>query len=114
MAALGIVLAGALETLHAGGVVHRDVKPSNIGFTPADVPKLLDFGLAHMVTQTSLSGRFRAAATDDAAATSALAARPTRLTSHGVIVGTPPYMSPEALAGVPRTVGGFRWACRDE
>ena len=62
-------LADALATLHEKGVLHGDVKPSNIGFTAEGVPKLLDFGLAHAV--------------DDAA----------------VVGGTLPYLSPEVLAG---------------
>ena len=43
---LGIVLADVLDRVHASGVLHRDVKPSNIGYTSDRRPKLLDFGLA--------------------------------------------------------------------
>ena len=43
---LGIVLADVLDRVHASGVLHRDVKPSNIGYTTDRRPKLLDFGLA--------------------------------------------------------------------
>ncbi len=44
--ALGARLAGALEYMHAHGVLHRDLKPSNIGYSAEGSPKLLDFGLA--------------------------------------------------------------------
>ena len=71
-------IIGALATLHDAGIVHRDVKPSNIFLCRAAphqiVPKLLDFGLAR--------------ALGDA-----------RLTRSGVVIGTPLYMAPEHAAG---------------
>jgi TolB-like protein len=71
-----------LQALHARGLVHRDVKPSNVFLTPAGV-KLLDFGLARSV----------AALPADATATD--------LTQAGALVGTPHYMAPEQLRGLP-------------
>ncbi len=72
--ALGVGLARALADLHAHGLVHRDVKPSNV-LLALDGPHLIDFGIA------------RAA---EAA---------TRLTSTGVAVGSPGFMAPEQVTG---------------
>ena len=93
VAIMGTSLARVLGTLHASGLLHRDVKPANIGFTQEGVVKLLDFGLARPLTD---------------AGGSALEVAPTapgtpdswRTRTHGGhVVGTPLYMSPEALAG---------------
>ncbi|HEV8282189.1 MAG TPA: serine/threonine-protein kinase [Candidatus Limnocylindrales bacterium] len=70
-----VSIADGLADLHARGVVHRDVKPSNILFA-ADRAKLADFGLA----------RADADELDD-------------LTSPGTAVGTIAYLAPEVLAG---------------
>lgn len=80
----GIALAGALETVHAKGILHRDVKPSNIGFTADGAPKLLDFGIASLPgsEEASLQKRERATSTQG-------------------FVGTARYLSPEAIAGEP-------------
>ncbi|HEY4574498.1 MAG TPA: serine/threonine-protein kinase [Thermoanaerobaculia bacterium] len=45
---LGVAMAGALAQLHASRILHRDVKPSNIGYTRHGVPKLMDFGIARV------------------------------------------------------------------
>jgi serine/threonine protein kinase/tetratricopeptide (TPR) repeat protein len=75
-------LLTALSALHARGIVHRDVKPSNVFLTSHGV-KLLDFGLA------------RPSDPDIALAESATA----DLTRTGIVVGTPRYMAPEQVTG---------------
>jgi serine/threonine protein kinase len=85
--ALGIErqILEALQALHDLGIVHRDMKPSNVFLTRHGV-KLLDFGLAR-TTDTALTIDSDLTRTADA------------LTASGLIVGTPLYMAPEQAGG---------------
>ena len=98
---LGIVLADVLDRVHASGVLHRDVKPSNIGYTSDGRPKLLDFGLALLLHRTGDS--LATAEPLSAGVTEALfrSSDPeATVTVADRLVGTPLYLAPEAIAGV--------------
>jgi hypothetical protein len=76
----GLALVGrvaeALAYAHGQGIVHRDIKPANIMRLPSGEPKIMDFGLAKQ-------------------------AHGQELTASGHFVGTPLYMSPEQVLGMP-------------
>lgn len=70
---LAIDLCAGLEYAHACGVVHRDVKPANIFITAKGATKILDFGLARLITS--------------------------ELTNSNMMMGTLNYMAPEQVRG---------------
>src|SRR5262249_41650598 len=89
---LAIQIADALESAHAKGIVHRDMKPANIFLTDRGQVKILDFGLAKVEKLTLLSDSTSLSAVDTMAETGGL-------TSPGSAVGTIMYMSPEQARG---------------
>ena len=76
-------LALALHEAHGHGIVHRDLKPANIMVDRKGEPIIMDFGLARQVSRDE----------------------DIRLTESGVVVGTPAFMSPEQIEGIPENIG---------
>jgi eukaryotic-like serine/threonine-protein kinase len=74
VAKIGIALLGALEVAHAGGVLHRDVKPANVLITSDGRCVLTDFGVAKLPTDV-------------------------QLTTPGMVLGSPHFISPERALG---------------
>ena len=80
---LGQGLAQSLEAIHAADVIHRDLKPGNVLLLDGE-PVLIDFGIAHI-------------------------AHDVRLTSTGLVMGTPGYLAPEVVEGSAVTPATDWW-----
>jgi hypothetical protein len=82
---VGLQILAAIRAAHAAGVLHRDVKPGNVLLGPGDRAVLTDFGMA-------------------------IADGNPRLTTTGVLIGSPSYMAPERARGEPGTPTADLWS----
>jgi Tol biopolymer transport system component len=85
---LATQIAEGLSAAHAAGIVHRDLKPANVMVSKHGYAKILDFGLAKLVTPES----------DEVSGLQTAAGDGTR---PGMVMGTVGYMSPEQASGRP-------------
>ncbi|WP_020670286.1 serine/threonine-protein kinase [Amycolatopsis nigrescens] len=81
---LWATMAGALAAAHEKGVLHRDVKPSNVILDPNGLAHLIDFGIARSKGDSTM-------------------------TATGMMVGTPDFVAPEQAAGAPASPASDAW-----
>ncbi|WP_345458604.1 serine/threonine-protein kinase [Actinoallomurus oryzae] len=86
--ALAVGVARALAAVHHVGLIHRDLKPANVLLPPSGL-RLIDFGIARQIPASG------------------------GMTSSGVVMGSPGWISPERLTEGPATPGAdvFGWGC---
>jgi serine/threonine protein kinase len=113
---LGIAMAGALGRLHQAEILHRDVKPTNIGYDGDGNPKLMDFGIARAVLDLDDLSDLDDPSTEDddplglAFPSPGEAGEPSLPITRRRFAGTLSYLSPEAVDGDPPDSSFDLWA----
>lgn len=103
VAAIARQIAAGMAAAHAAGIVHGDLKPSNVMLTNDGLVKLLDFGLASLRGRKRLNPPSQSEMKAGDASATLVVPQSERPEGGSTISGTPAYMSPEQALGQPAT-----------